>query len=146
MDEDTRYWLALNRNDGLSPRQKLLLLSRFRGCPRALLEAARVNGLPVSVSAFGLQELRQPDWRGVDNDLAWLDGDDRHMLKLGDASYPEALSAIDDPPIVLFVQGDPEVLCSPQIAMVGSRAASRAGRIDRGCDTRSVRPRRACAA
>ncbi len=44
-----------------------------------------------------------------------------HVLTLDDARYPPLLRQIADPPPVLFVQGNPDVLTLPQIAIVGSR-------------------------
>lgn len=41
-----------------------------------------------------------------------------------DPAYPEALTAIADPPLVLWVRGDPAALRAPCVAIVGSRAAS----------------------
>lgn len=52
-----------------------------------------------------------------------------HLLTLDDARYPPLLREIADPPPALFVQGNPEVLALPQIAIVGSRHPT----ID-GCD------------
>ena len=44
-----------------------------------------------------------------------------------DASYPELLKNIYDPPIVLFVKGEPETLKTKSIGIVGTRRASRYG-------------------
>ena len=38
-----------------------------------------------------------------------------------DLCYPERLKEIYDPPLVLYVRGDPEVLKQPGIAVVGTR-------------------------
>ncbi len=38
-----------------------------------------------------------------------------------DASYPARLKEIYDPPLVLYIRGDPAVLAHPGIAMVGTR-------------------------
>ncbi len=38
-----------------------------------------------------------------------------------DACYPQRLKEIYDPPLVLYVRGNPEVLRQPGIAMVGTR-------------------------
>jgi DNA processing protein len=47
---------------------------------------------------------------------------------LGTAAYPAALSAIPDPPPVLWAHGVPEVLHAPRaVAIVGARAATRQG-------------------
>ncbi len=41
-----------------------------------------------------------------------------------DSRYPGLLRQIADPPPVLFVRGDPALLCRPAVAVVGCRAAS----------------------
>ena len=55
---------------------------------------------------------------------------DKHSIKAlryGEEIYPEALDMIDDPPAILFYQGNPACLQARCLAMVGSRAASYAG-------------------
>ena len=62
-------------------------------------------------------------------DLAWLQGGaDRHALFLDQPGYPPRLAQIADPPLVLLVEGDRAALDAPQLAIVGSRNASPAGR------------------
>lgn len=41
-----------------------------------------------------------------------------------DPRYPPALATIADPPVVLWVRGEPDALSAPAVAIVGSRAAS----------------------
>jgi DNA processing protein len=43
------------------------------------------------------------------------------VLSLEDSCYPPRLKEIYDPPLVLYVRGNPEVLIQPGIAMVGTR-------------------------
>lgn len=43
--------------------------------------------------------------------------------------WPRGLRAVEQPPPLLFLQGDEAVLGLPQIAVVGSRAATRQGRV-----------------
>lgn len=58
----------------------------------------------------------------------WLDRyPDAHLLTLGGDGYPALLKAIADPPPILLLRGDPSVLHWPQVAVVGSRNASRTG-------------------
>ncbi len=45
-------------------------------------------------------------------------------IRPGDAAYPPLLAAIKDPPGVLYCAGDPSVLLTPSIAVVGTRKAS----------------------
>lgn len=49
------------------------------------------------------------------------------VIRPNDEDYPESLRNIDDPPGILFCQGDPGCLKRRSLAMVGSRAASYAG-------------------
>lgn len=51
----------------------------------------------------------------------------RHILCFTDPHYPALLSHIASAPPILFVEGDLACLQQPQIAMVGSRNASRDG-------------------
>lgn len=50
------------------------------------------------------------------------------LLCPGDPRFPEQLAAVRGCPDALYVRGDPAVLALPQLAIVGSRAATRAGR------------------
>lgn len=118
--------LALLRARGLGGSGQRALLARF-GSARAVLEAdpeaLRAAGVPAGVAAA----LKAPDWRGVEADIAWARGGDRHILPLDSPDYPARLTEIDDPPALLFVHGDPEVLSQPALAIVGSRNPTAGG-------------------
>ncbi len=78
-----------------------------------------------------LSRLRPPghaDPAGIERDLAWLAAPGRTLLTLDDPRYPPQLAAVPGCPPALFVLGDPAVLSLPQLAIVGSRAATAAGR------------------
>jgi len=78
-----------------------------------------------------LRRLRGPgggDPAGIERDLRWLDAPGRHLLTADDPRYPPQLAAIPGSPPALFVQGDPAALSRPQLAIVGSRSATAAGR------------------
>ena len=65
--------------------------------------------------------------RGVDEDLARLAALGANVVGHDDPEMPPRLRAVSDCPAVLFVRGGPAVLSAPQIAVVGSRRATRAG-------------------
>ena len=78
-----------------------------------------------------LRELRRREGRdpaGVAADLAWLAGPGRCLLAADDPRYPCQLAAIPGMPAALFVEGEALALGRPQVAIVGSRAATAAGR------------------
>lgn len=117
---ELRYWLALLRAPGLGTRGALEVLTRTS--PEALFNAALASEVRERLRAETREFLRNPDWSAVDADLAWLTTSPRnYIITLHDAGYPRLLKEIADPPLVLFVHGDPAVLNQPQIAMVGSR-------------------------
>jgi DNA processing protein len=82
-------------------------------------------------AAAWLERLRAPaegDSAGIGRDLAWLQGPNRLLLTAEDPRYPAQLAAVPGMPPALFIEGDPALLARPQVAIVGSRAASAAGR------------------
>jgi DNA processing protein len=53
---------------------------------------------------------------------------DVRAVALADPDYPPLLSVIPDPPPLIYLRGRAEMLGRPQVAMVGSRRASPAGK------------------
>ncbi len=58
----------------------------------------------------------------------WLAVSGARLLRRGDAGYPAQLAALTDPPPLLFALGNIELLQAPQVAVVGSRHPTSAGR------------------
>ena len=68
-------------------------------------------------------------WRAeADRTLSRADALGLTAIGPADPAYPALLDAIPDPPLLLWVRGDPTALLGPAIAVVGSRHASSAGR------------------
>jgi len=122
---DLRYWLALLHTPGLGSRGINRLLGFSGGDPRPLFGAQHPShdGLRQESIAW----LRDPDWDQVEQDLRWLEGDNRTLLTLRDARYPLLLREIADPPPLLFVQGHAAALEMAQLAIVGSRNPTPSG-------------------
>ncbi len=124
--DDTHNWLALYRAPGVGNHIIHRLLQHFH-TPESVLGATTEQLRGFGLAAGCIESLRQPDWQAVEKDLAWLAVADNRLLKLGDAGYPPQLADIPDPPLLLFVHGDPDYLLQPQLAIVGSRNPSRDG-------------------
>lgn len=103
------------------------LLERY-GDPQAVFRAPRRELADLGLPAPALDYLSAPDWPAVERDLAWLEVPDNHLLRLADPAYPALLKEIHDPPPLLFVRGDPAHLARPQLAVVGTRNPTPAGR------------------
>jgi DNA processing protein len=63
----------------------------------------------------------------VESALEWVAAPGRHILTLADPTYPQSLLTIADPPILLYVAGDPAFLQGPSLAVVGARNATPGG-------------------
>ena len=121
MDAEPAHWLLLNRLPALG-QAELSALCEARTDPLDIVAAYRRQ------AKSGVAGCAAPDWRAVEADLRWLEGDGRHLITLAMAAYPARLREIPDPPPVLFVDGDPCALSALQVAMVGSRRATPCGR------------------
>jgi len=119
--------LALLRAPGVGPVRFARLLDHF-GTAAAALAADRAEWARLGLPDTALDYLRDPDWRRVEQDLAWLERSGNHLLRLDDARYPPLLRQIAQPPPLLFVHGDPDCLRTPQLAIVGTRNPSPLGR------------------
>jgi DNA processing protein len=126
-EPELRHWFTLVRAPGLGSRSLLRLLQGIGG-PGEIISRAGRGGRELKLSAETLTWLRSPDHQAIDRDLQWLHHPGHHLVTLGDDHYPQLLTRIPDPPPLLFVQGDPALLGSPQIAMVGSRNPTASGR------------------
>ncbi|MFW6027785.1 MAG: DNA-processing protein DprA [bacterium] len=116
-------WLRLIRTENVGPVTFADLLRRF-GTARAALDA-----LPRLARRGGrARDLRICPLPEAERELEETAGAGGRLLCLPDRDYPEALRAIDSPPPVICVRGDPEVLARPAVAMVGARNASANGR------------------
>lgn len=85
--------------------------------------------LSLGLSNTQIHKLKHPDLLQIEKDLAWLKmTTDCEVVTLLDPRYPSLLLEIVDPPILLFVKGDVDLLKVPQLAIIGSRQASPQGR------------------
>jgi DNA processing protein len=125
MKRTERAWLILSQAY-LCVGELAVLLSRF-GSVTAIVEQA-----PHTLKESGLSDekssaIHSPDEDQLAKALGWLDHDSHHVVAYGQATYPELLSQISDPPLLLYVNGDVGALHLPSIAIVGSRNPTRGG-------------------
>ncbi|MFT4246572.1 MAG: DNA-processing protein DprA [Pseudomonas sp.] len=126
-DPDTlRALLALVLAGGPQAARRHLL--EQHGDPRTALRAGPAAWTRAGCGSEQIARLRRPDAAAIDAILAWRDGGRRHIIGLHDPDYPALLRRIANPPLVLFVEGDPALLWHPAIAVVGSRTPSAGGR------------------
>ncbi|MFC3652800.1 DNA-processing protein DprA [Dyella humi] len=123
---ELRDWLTALRTPGLGPgglRERLAAASgRIGEVVKQLQRDAS------ALSADAQLWLQQPDEARIAADLAWLSESQHRLLRCTDADFPPQLETIPQPPAALFVAGDAGLLLRPQVAIVGARSASVAGK------------------
>ncbi|ROR98989.1 DNA processing protein [Sinobacterium caligoides] len=87
------------------------------------LPAAQRGALSRLRAAVSEDEILQREQHG----LCWLGTHGGQIVDWFDDHYPPLLRELADPPAVLFCLGDSRLLRQPQLAMVGSRAATNGG-------------------
>ncbi|OZI62886.1 DNA-processing protein DprA [Bordetella genomosp. 11] len=127
--DELAAWLRLSLEPDLGPIGAIGLL--------------RAVGLPEDIYAMGATALARhvapdlarqlartpaPDMAAlIDDALRWVEGPGCHILPLADPRYPRALLNTADPPLLLYVRGDPAYLARPSLAVVGARSATAGG-------------------
>ena len=122
--ESVRARLA--RSPGLTGDHVQALAAEAGGDRERLCEPeviARVE-LPPQARAF----LERPDHGALAADLEWMRASGARLVLWGEEEYPPQLAATRGSPAALYVLGSVEALKTPQLAMVGARAASPIGR------------------
>ena len=122
--EATKVRAMLARAPGLTAEHVRLLFALTGGEPTFDRSLLRGVGIPPAGRAF----LELPESEELRRDLQWIESSGVQLLLCTDSSYPPMLAQISAAPPVLFVLGSVEALHSPQLAVVGTRTPTPAGR------------------
>ncbi|WP_233840551.1 DNA-processing protein DprA [Dyella sp. 2HG41-7] len=123
---ELRDWLVALRTPGLGPGGLRERLAAAAGSIGGVLSDLRRHAFTLGAEAQAW--LEQPDEARLAADFAWLSDPQHRLLRCTDADFPPQLETIPQPPVALFVAGDASLLLHPQVAIVGARSASAAGK------------------
>jgi len=118
----TADWLRLIRANGIGSKTLIPLITQSDSLDQLLQLSSPTFSSKLKRALAEVDELQ------LETDLAWLSQADCHLLTYHDERYPELLRRVEDAPLALFIQGDPDILGLPQIAIVGSRNPSKGGK------------------
>ena len=114
-------WLAISLTPGLGPTKARKLVEHF-GSPEAVFRASLTELESTRIQAVSAQSLATGKSAELAREeLARAAGADAAVISMDDPSYPPRLKEIYDPPLILRVRGNLEVLTKPGVAMVGTR-------------------------
>lgn len=114
-------WLALSQTPGIGAGRARKLLEHFGTVDRlfaASLTELEACGLPAA-SAQSLALGKSLELAAAEYDRVRERG--ASVVVRGDAEYPSRLLEIYDPPLVLYVNGDAEIINSVGLAVIGTR-------------------------
>ena len=114
-------WLALSLTPGLGPTKSRKLVEHF-GSAEAVFRASLTELEGTGIRAMSAQSLATGKSAELAlEEIARAAAAGATVLSMDDPLYPPRLKEIYDPPLVLYVRGNPEVLIKAGIAMVGTR-------------------------
>jgi len=120
-DDAALSWLALALTPGLGPTRARKLAEHFGSAENVSLasltelEACGLHAAAAQAIATGKSAALAQEELGKAADAG------ARILTLDDPAYPPLLRQIYDPPVVMYVRGNADVLSQPGIAVVGTR-------------------------
>ena len=124
-------WLSLHHTPGVGSATFHVLLNTF-GTVDAALNAShkQLSALAIkpAIKVEVIKALNKQTKPDISADINWLAEDNHHIITFFDEAYPARLKELPDAPPILYVRGDIDYLIQPQLAMVGSRNPTAAGR------------------
>jgi DNA processing protein len=117
-------WLALLLTPGLGPTRSRKLIEHF-GSAEKVFQASLTELESTGLQAMSAQSIatgKSAELAREEQARALAAG--INVLSMEDPLYPPRLKEIYDPPLVLYVRGNADLLSHPGIAMVGTRHPS----------------------
>ncbi|TQV88625.1 DNA-processing protein DprA [Aliikangiella coralliicola] len=120
------YLLALKNLKGVGIISAHKLLNHFHTA-QAIFDASKEQLIQAGLKSSVVNQILSFNFDALETALSWSDSSDRHIIPLNSAYYPPLLAETATPPLLLFALGNPELLLSPQIGVVGSRQPTAQG-------------------
>jgi DNA processing protein len=130
-------WLRLTLVPGIGSERQRQLLAAL-GAPARIFAAGRAAVAGVIGTALADRLLDTDTREAITAALSWAREPGNSILCLGEPAYPPALLDIHDPPVLLYVKGDPARLSAPSLAIVGARSATPQGMANASAFARSL--------
>lgn len=126
-------WLRLSQTPSVGPQTLRQLLQTFGSVQAVLAQSPQALQQVLSHAQVQALQLEPPNWLALcTRTQAWLaqaaEGVQHAVWTWADAQYPQGLLALEDPPPLLFAQGQLERPCNTSVAVVGSRNPTAQGR------------------
>ena len=86
-----------------------------------ILSYSKQQLISLGLNSEQINYIISPNWEYVDKQFAIANKNNIEIISILDSDYPALLKQIYDPPIVLYIKGNKNLLSSKQIGVVGTR-------------------------
>lgn len=125
--QDSEYWIWLSRIEGLNPKILNDLLAKYTS-PKVLWNTTKEQLLEDGLKESYASEITNNIYRpNLDKYLKYMKDNCIDLLTIYDKDYPQRLKQIYDPPIMLFVKGNKQILNEKCLSIVGCRNCTKYG-------------------
>jgi DNA processing protein len=122
---ELNYWLATSHLLSVKPTKLSAWLEK-QGDFQSLFATSAQDLTKIGFTENEIEKIKAIDWTLIEKERQWYERQGA-VLTLQDPRYPPLLKELVDPPLVLYVSGDFEILKAAQLGMVGSRKLSPTG-------------------
>lgn len=126
--QDKKYWIWLSLIRGIGNKKKQMLLERYETPERIYnLNSKEVTNIK-ELTKEAINNILDKNIRNkIENHIEYIQKNNIKLITIKDKEYPAKLKNIYDPPIVLYIKGDINILDNRSIAIIGCRDASEYG-------------------
>ncbi len=125
--KDIKYWVWLSRIEGLNPKVLNELLEKYDE-PKTIWGKTKEELLEEGLKEKYIDKITNNDYRQkIDKYLEYMKKYNIEIITIKDKEYPDKLKVIYDPPIVLYIKGNKEILNEKSMAIVGCRSCTKYG-------------------
>lgn len=126
--ENKKYWIWLSLIKGLGSKKKQILLNKYK-TPERIYDLSKEELL--NIKGLGEETVKNVLDENIRNNieihLKYMRKNNIKIITINDEEYPKKLKEIYDPPIILYVRGNMDILNNTSIAIIGCREASEYG-------------------
>ena len=126
--EDLKYWIWLSRIEGLTPKEKIELLDKFKN-PNIIYNKTKDELIENGIKEKKAEIITKNEYKkNLDKYIEYMQKNNIEIITIKDKFYPKRLKEIYDPPITLYLKGNKNILNNITIAIIGCRLCTSYGR------------------